>query len=316
MWRVLAATLAAVSLTVMSAEAWAFKPTDCATKRPLSTVDRALLLMQHLPSGLPSDDEVLLVRRAYVMEYDPVRRVPRWAAWLARQEYRDTPERKGRWKTFHPDPDLEEPVLDKDYNGLYDDGKGLARGHIVPYFISGGDRDADGMDAEVEDVKGQPVEDPDDACTVFEVNYMSNIAPQHHNRFNGRSGLWWKLEKTVRGLLDSGHVLHLIAGSVFEDSMPEILVGPNKRKIQVPHGYFKIIVTKSGVVAFLFGHDTKGASQGCGLDSQLIECVQSVAKIQEITGLNFFSALPGSHQKALEAEPNKALWLELATVDE
>jgi len=250
------------------------------------------------------------------MEYDLVRRVPRWAAWLARQEYRDTPKRKGRWKRFHPDPDLKEPVLYNDYKGLYKRGKGFARGHIVPYFISGGDRDADGMDAEVEDVKGQPVEDPDDACTVFEVNYMSNVAPQQHNRFNGSGGLWWKLEKAVRDLLDSGYTLHIIAGSVFEDTLPKEWVGPDKRKIQVPHGFFKIIITKIGVVAFLFGHDTEGESQGCELDSELIECVTSVAKIQEVSGLNFFSALPDNHQETLETKSNNALWAELESVDE
>ena len=316
MWRVLAVALTAGWLTVTSTEAAALKASECANSRPLSATDHALLLMKHLPSGLPSNGEGLLVRRAYVMEYDLVRRVPRWAAWLAREEYRDTPTREGRWKSFHSDPDLKNPVHYDDYKGLYKGGNGFARGHIVPYFISGGDRDADGLDAEVENVKGQPVEDPDDACTVFEVNYMSNVAPQYHNRFNSGGGLWWKLEEEVRDLLDSGHVLHLVAGSVFEETLSKNLVGPDNGKIQVPHGFFKIIITRIGVVAFLFGHDTEGKSRGCALDSELIDCVTSVAKIQEVTGLNFFSALPDNHQEALESKPNKTLWMELEIVDE
>ena len=309
MWRVLAVTFATGWLAVASAEASAFKAAECATDRALSAEERALLLMQHLPSGVPSDSG-LAVRRAYVTAYNPARRVPRWAAWLARPDYRDTPEREGRWEKFHPDPDVDNPVRHEEYTGLYDRGRGFARGHIVPYFIYGGDRDADGMDAEAEDTKGRPVEDPDDACTVFEVNYMSNVAPQYHNRFNGAGGLWWELEGAVRDLVDSGRELHLIAGPVFEAGPPVVSVGPEE-DIQVPHGFFKMVITERGVVAFLFGHDPAGQAQGCALDAKLTDCVTSVDNVEAVSGLDFFSALPDSHQSALETMPNDALWREL-----
>ena len=94
MWRVLAVTLGTGWLAVASAEASAFKAAECATDRALSAEERVLLLMQHLPSGVPSDGEVA-VRRAYVTAYDPARRVPRWAAWLAWPGYRDTPAQQG-----------------------------------------------------------------------------------------------------------------------------------------------------------------------------------------------------------------------------
>ena len=171
------------------------------------------------------------------------------------------------------------------------------------------------MDAEVEAAKGWPVEDPDDACTVFEVNYMSNIAPQYHNRFNGAGGLWWALEGAVRHLVDSGHELHLIAGPVFDAGLPVVSVGPEE-DIQVPHGFFKIVITKGSVVAFLFGHDPAGQAQGCALDAELTACVTSVDYIEAVSGLDFFSALPESHQSALEAVPNNALRRELGTLDE
>ena len=314
MWRVLAVTLGTAWLAAASTEASVFKAAECATDQALSKEEQALLLMQHVPSGLPSNSG-LAVRRAYVTAYDSARRIPRWAAWLARPDFRDTPERKGRWKRFHPDPAVDNPVRYEDYTGLYDRGRGFARGHIVPYFISGGDRDADGMDAEVEDAKGWPVEDADDACTVFEVNYMSNVAPQYHNRFNGAGGLWWELEAAVRDFVDSGRALHLIAGPVFEAGLPVVSVGPEK-DIQVPHGFFKIVITEGGVVAFLFGHHPAGQAQGCALDAELTDCVTSVDKIEAVSGLDFFSVLPEGHQSALETVPNDALWRELGTLGE
>jgi transposase len=74
-------------------------------------------------------------------------------AWHVVPEYLDTPKRKGRWANFRTDPDIANPVEDDDYNGLLEDFD-IARGHIAPYFISGGDRDDDGKDAEIETQEG------------------------------------------------------------------------------------------------------------------------------------------------------------------
>ena len=95
MWRVLAVTLGTAWLAAASTEASAFKAAECATDQALSKEEQALLLMQHVPSGLPSDSG-LAVRRAYVTAYDSARRILRWAAWLARPDFRDTPERSWR----------------------------------------------------------------------------------------------------------------------------------------------------------------------------------------------------------------------------
>src|SRR3546814_17228692 len=64
-------------------------------------------------------------------------------------------------------------------------------------LISGGDRNNNGKSA-AKTTKGHPADDIEDACTVFEFNYMSNIAPQLHSRFNGSGGLWYKLETRIR----------------------------------------------------------------------------------------------------------------------
>lgn len=94
-------------------------------------------------------------------------------------EHRHTPSRKGKFKTFRDDPDIEGEATDADYKGLFT-SRGYARGRLAPYAVMGGDRGGDGQLAQ---------EDDGDALTIYQSNYVSNIAPQHHNGFNGRPGL-------------------------------------------------------------------------------------------------------------------------------
>jgi endonuclease G, mitochondrial len=156
-----------------------------------------------------------------VTEYDAAHRVPRWSAWRVLPEYLDPPTRRGRWSTFRADPSIPNPVRDADYNGV--GSIDMARGHIVPYFVSGGDRDGDGLTAAND--QGALV-DPDDACTIYEINYLSNVAPQHQSGFNGSAGLWNRLETGIRqDIVGPGTPIHIIAGTVFGNA-PVNTVGP------------------------------------------------------------------------------------------
>lgn len=263
------------------------------------------MIGEHLFGGAPSSGEVL-IRWGYVAEYDSARRVPRWAAWHAKSDYLDTPKRKGRWKSFRTDPDLGDPVKDRDYRGLQD-AFDFARGHIVPYFISGGDRDDDGQDAEIETANNLAVEDIDDTCTVFEINYMSNIAPQLHGSFNGAGGLWFALETIVRKqIVGKGTALHIIAGTIFGDGEVQKF-GPDG-DIHVPHMFYKILISEAGVVPFLFVHKAKIGPKGCGLDAVLETCIVSVADIETVTGLDFFAGLPDADEALLEGTDGRAVW--------
>src|SRR3546814_1893293 len=85
----------------------------------------------------------------------------------------------------------------------------------------------------------------EDACTVFEFNYMSNIAPQLHSRFNGSGGLWYKLETRIRErVAGKGKSVHIIAGTVFGDGDAHV-VGPDE-DIFVPHMFYQIIISEHG----------------------------------------------------------------------
>jgi len=292
--------------SVICGTAWA---QDC---RSLSDSEKADALATHVFGGLPSDNTPL-IRRGYVMEYDDRFRTPRWASWRAAAEYRVTPDRNlSRWGRFRPDPDIDNPVVGKDYRGLFRTADNFARGHIVPYFISGGDRDADGQRAA--DGNGAEIVDLDDACTVFEINYMSNIVPQRHKRFNGAGGLWHALETRIRTMIDKGHVFHIVAGPIYGEA-DVLMVGPDK-DIGAPDMFFKIVIGQRGPVAFLFEHrrNITDDGAGCPLDANLADCIVPVEVIERETGLDFFTALPGTRELELESTDGATTWARLTAL--
>ncbi len=283
---------------------------DCA----LSESAQEDSLIEHVYGGALNDD-TLHARRAYVFAYDEQHLVPSWTAWHVIKSYRDTPERKSRWSTFRTDPEINQ-VSTRDYIGWYDSDSNFARGHIAPYFISGGDRDHDGKDAEFED--DLKVEDLDDACTVFEINAMTNVAPQYHRRFNGSPGVWWQLESDVRAMIDDGGEFYIFAGTIFIPNTEIMFIGdrkddPAEWAIGVPHGFFKVIINadREQAVGFLFDHSAN-LGAGCDIDTAKwpSSCITSIDEIEAATGLSFFGDFDSNLRNRLKGSSSKSAWLE------
>ena len=280
----------------------------------MSAAQKAHALQTHLYEGAPSTG-ALMVRRAYITEYNETYRVPRWVAWHASSDYRPTPRRSaGTWGSFYRDTDVPNPVVTRDYVGLYDGPDNFARGHLAPYFISGGDRNANGEIATLAD--GETRNDPYDACTVREINYMTNITPQYHRRFNGSPGgedaipgLWYQLETIVRERIDRGEEYHLIAGTLFAEHDVQLVGRDND--IGVPDEFFKIVVTNIGPVGFLFSHRRTINADACALDSALEACIIPIATIEAATGLDFFAQLPDGIEAEFEAIDGQTVWQDL-----
>tara|TARA_Y100001001_G_scaffold83507_1_gene81662 strand:+ start:653 stop:1591 length:939 start_codon:yes stop_codon:yes gene_type:complete len=293
-------------VSLLSTHSQAFGLKDCqldATKQQAS-------IAEHLYGGAP-EDAVISPRHGFVLNYNAQLHVPHWVAWHAVAAYRDTPQRKSRWSTFRTDPEFGD-VKTSDYTGWYDSAFNFARGHLVPFYISGGDRDQDGMDAEFED--SLKVEDPDDACTVYEINALSNITPQYHSRFNGEQGLWYQLETAVRELIDDGNEFYLYAGTVFIPGADIMKIGnrkeaPEQWQIGVPHGFFKVVINpqRQQAVAFLFDH-SGDLADGCSLNAQLGDCIVSFEALERATGLSFFPDLSERDRQNLESQSTEAVW--------
>ena len=153
--------------------------------------ESASLIKEHVHGGLPSSSD-LMVRKAYMMAYDAERKAPRWVAYHLTEDYRRTPKRSGKWKSYRNDPDRTDEPRESDYRGVFaDDIRNYARGHLAPFMISGGDRDGDGkiLDAD-KDGKVEAGDDPDEADTVKEINYHTNLTPQHHSALSMDRGAY------------------------------------------------------------------------------------------------------------------------------
>jgi len=274
----------------------------------LTLPQKAALLNLHVFGGLPSRGDVL-IRRAYILSYDEEHRVPRWAAWHATSAYRSTPNRRILpWDGYRPDPDIADPVEQSDYNGLFNSAANLSRGHIVPFYISGGDRDGDGLNAS--DEGRVTLVDIDDACTVFEINYMSNIAPQYYEIFNGPGGHWGQLELLLRTLIEEdGEEFWMIAGTIFGEGGIQYVGPANNRTIGVPDMYFKIVITRDGPVGFLFSHRRQLVPEACSPDSELADCIVPISVIEDASGLDFFSDM-GQLEPEFQDIDGSEVWTE------
>ena len=233
---------------------------------------------EHAYGGIPSCG-IYIERQGYIIQFDVEHKTPRWVAYHIKPEYLDTPDRKKKkWGKFRDDPDIIGEATEKDYKKQFNTWRNYAKGHLAPYFISGGDRDNDGINA----ANG----DDYDAKTVHEINYMSNIAPQHHYNFNGSGGLWYKLETYVRNKLlrEQKKNVWVFAGCIFgPGSYDRIGNG-----VEVPPMFYKIVVTENNnipkILAFLFPHQIKR-------HGDIQDYLVSVNIIEALTGLDFFPEL-------------------------
>jgi len=257
------------------------------------------LLNEHVFGGLPSQENIY-IRNGYVLCYNPSTKTPKWVAYHIKPEYRDTPSRKGRFASFRNDPDIDGEARDAEYKGLFT-SRGYARGHLAPYAVMGGDRDGDGLLAE---------NDEDDALTIFQSNYMSNIAAQHHHGFNGKPGLWWSLERWIQDDLvkDQGKEVWVFAGCLFGPGEHE-KVGQDK-DIWVPVMFYKIVVMENTdtavpiVLAFLFPHQRSA-------HGTIEDFLVTIDVIETLAGVDFFSVLDDQTENWLEDQDTWEVWKRL-----
>ncbi len=261
------------------------------------------LYSEHVFGGQP-DGDTILVRNAYVVNYNTELRIPNWCAYHITSDYMNTPERESRFKRFRVDPDVQNPVSEDEYNGLFS-SKGYARGHYAPYKILGGDRDNDGI---YTSLNGES--DEDDEKTIFEGNYMSNIVPQLHSGFNGIGGLWFKTERWVQDdvVSDTLEAWEFSGGLIHDDRNIE-MVGENN-DIAVPDMFYKVVIKEGGndypdVLVFLFPHyDTKEDIE----EKNIFQYLVSVDYLEAISGLNFFTDYSKAVQMTFESSVDITPW--------
>jgi endonuclease G len=270
--------------------------------------NKLALYKEHIKGGQP-DNDTLFIRNAYVLNYNSKFRIPDWVAFHIKPEYLNTPERKGKFDTFRTDPDVTDAVEDDEYDGLYS-LKGYDRGHLAPFKIMGGDRDDDGIFA----VYGTGSQsDTDDEETIFEGNYLSNIAPQHAQALNRPGGLWFALERWIQDDIVESHnkELWVYAGNIIIDKREFEGVGRNN-SIIVPDMFYQVLImdveadTIPAALAFLFPH-FKDKVEISG--SLIYNYIVPIDYIEALTGLNFFNEFTEDEQKKIESTLVLTPWL-------
>lgn len=183
-----------------------------------------------------------------------------------------TPERfeevAGRSDKFLPDPEVADPVTTDDYKH-----SGYDRGHICPAADNKWDKQA-----------------------MQESFYMTNICPQNHN-LNG--GDWKELEEACRDWTMEYGRLYVVGGPVFE-GVPHKHIGDSR--VAVPDAFFKVVLCLSPSKAIGFVFANKAGSR------PLRTYACTVDEVEQLTGIDFFPALPDSLEQAVEAMCDFSGW--------
>lgn len=138
--------------------------------------------------------------------------------------------------------------------------------------------------------------------------YMSNMSPQD-NSFN--SGVWVLLEDLVRRCGRSAtfaDTLYVVKGGTIADGqIRSYLERTPTMKITVPKYYFTALLSvKDGSyssIGFLLEHNKTNAYK-----TDLSEFAMSIDKLEDFTGINFFSNLPETTEDAVEASYVFSKW--------
>jgi endonuclease G len=224
-----------------------------------------------LPSPAKADpkqrEDYLIERPQYTLSYNAEARRPNWVSWRLRKEDIGKADRG----PFEPDPLLPRGFA-RVTSHVYD-GSGFDRGHQCPAK----DRSATQADCDA----------------TF---YLTNVVPQSP-ACNQRG--WERLEAYCRDLAQKGHVLYIACGPQGVGGTgkngPAEEIGKGRVKVAVPAKLWKVILVlpredaeprrNTRVIAVVMPND-----QSVGFDWAKYRV--SVRKVEQLTGLTFFSALP------------------------
>ena len=204
----------------------------------------------------------------YTVSYNSTLRLPNWVAYELTREEARGTEKRS--DRFVADPQIEgTTVTNADYAR-----SGYDKGHMAP----------------AADMKWS-------RTAMKESFYFSNICPQHPE-LNRRK--WKDLEEKIRdwGIADSAVVI--VCGPIIGKSNATI----GRNKVTVPQRFFKVILSPytnpPRAIGFLFPNERSVAP----LHSYAV----TVDSVEQVVGMDFFSALPDELENAVEAELTPSQW--------
>ena len=251
------------------------KTTQRTTAAPSSKAERTSITP--LPKGaeLPQlkrkRTEQVIQHEGYTVSYNSDYRIANWVAYvLTDKEARsDKAERQNK---FVVDPLVKgASATNEDYTRT-----GFDRGHLAP----------------AGDMKWSEK-------AMRESFYLSNITPQ---RPGLNRGIWKELEEQIRLWARENGAVLIATGPVIPD---EELSRLGKNRVGVPRQFYKVLcmVVNNQLegVGFLFENRDYGTAP-------LRQLMVPIDSVEQVTGIDFFPALPDAEERRMEATVHTDLW--------
>ena len=226
----------------------------------------------NLAFGVPGAADCIIDREGYALGYSEEHEQARWVIYHMTYEEATT-KVTSREDNFRPDPEI--PTGSATLADYKNSGKD--RGHLAPA-------------ADMSHSKK----------TMDESFYMSNMSPQEPE-FN--RGIWKDLEAQVRSFAITERDVYIVTGPILPKTKTSetITIGPSK--VTVPEAYYKVVWDRTEPMKMIgFVLPNEGSSKS------LQSFAVSVDKVEELTGLDFFSVLPKEQQEALESSITIDAW--------
>lgn len=213
--------------------------------------------------------EQIITHTDYTISFNSDWNIPNWVAYTLTGEM--TIGEAKREESFSPDPAVRKnAVVHKDYSN-----SGYDRGHM----------------AAAADFKYSQT-------SMSETFYTTNICPQNQNLNRGD---WNDLEELVRKLARKHERIYVCCGPVVTSA--DSTIGRYQRVV-VPQAFYKVLLRQHEnsytSIGFLFPNEAGS--------KPLMTYAKTVDEIEQLTGIDFFPALPDDIEATVEADYDFALW--------
>ncbi|MBP5323467.1 MAG: DNA/RNA non-specific endonuclease [Bacteroidaceae bacterium] len=226
-------------------------------------------VLMELPRMEVPASETMIEHEGFRISYNRTRLIPNWVAYeLTKSETYGNVERTDY---FDVDPSISgRQAQFSDYSHT-----GYDRGHMAP----------------AGDMKWS--QDAMDACF-----YLTNICPQNHNL---NKGAWNDLEIKCRQWARRYGKAWIVTGPVVTSEEPKTI---GRRHVVVPDAFFKVVLVPKGegyeAAAFVMKNDNGNLDY--------TQCSMTVDEAENLTGIDFYYALPDDIEDKVERSYNASVW--------
>ena len=221
-----------------------------------------------IPESTTKRPEQIITHAGYTVSYNPEWHIPNWVSYELTRD--ETEGKLDRSDDFEVDPKVKGVCpSNEDYKR-----SGYDRGHMAP----------------AADMKWN-------STVMKECFYYSNMCPQKHSLNAGR---WKTLEEKVRDWAQQDSAIVIVRGPIVDKGYNTI----GNARVAVPQRFFKVILAPFLKKPRAIGFIMKNEKEELPLSSYAV----SVDRVEKITGLDFFSALPDDVENSIESSNSTYGW--------